>query len=101
MLCRWAKAIGAFVICATSSETKAEAARRAGCDAVIVAEDLTTAVRRLTSGRGVDIVYDAVGKDTFGQSVACLAPRGHLVGFGQASGGVGAHSIDRRANQSA
>jgi NADPH:quinone reductase-like Zn-dependent oxidoreductase len=103
ILCRWAKAIGAFVIGATSSETKAEAARRTGCDAVVIAgrEDLTTAVRRLTSGRGVDIVYDAVGKDTFGQSVACLAPRGHLVSFGQASGDVGTHSIDRLANQSA
>jgi NADPH:quinone reductase len=102
ILCRWAKAIGAYVIGATSSQTKAEAARRAGCDAVVITgrEDLATAVRRLTSGRGVDIVYDAVGKDTFGQSVACLAPRGHLVSFGQASGDVGAHSIDRLANQS-
>ena len=63
-------------------------------------EDLATAVMRLTSGRGVDIVYDAVGKDTFEQSVACLAPRGHLVSFGQASGDVGAHSIDRLASRS-
>ena len=55
---------------------------------------------RFTSGRGVDIVYDAVGKDTFEQSVACLAPRGHLVSFGQASGDVGTQSIDRLASRS-
>jgi NADPH:quinone reductase len=103
ILCRWAKALGAIVIGATSSEAKAQLARSAGCDAVLVYgdEDLATAVRRLTSGRGVDIVYDAVGRDTFEQSVACLAPRGHLVSFGQASGDVGAHSIDRLAIRSA
>jgi NADPH:quinone reductase len=58
-------------------------------DAVVIAgrEDPTTAVGRLASGPEVDIVYDAVGKDTFGQSVACLAPGGHLVSSGQASGG--------------
>ena len=99
ILCRWAKALGAIVIGAASSETKAETARRAGCDTVIVygREDLAVAVMRFTSGRGVDVVYDAVGKDTFDQSLACLAPRGHLVGFGQASGDVGAQSIDRLA----
>jgi NADPH:quinone reductase len=103
ILCRWAKALGAIVIGTTSSEAKAQAARSVGCDAVLVFgdEDLATTVRRLTSGRGVDIVYDAVGRDTFEQSVACLAPRGHLVSFGQASGDVGAHSIDRLANRSA
>ena len=56
---------------------------------------------RFTSGRGVDIVYDAVGKDTFEQSVECLAPRGHLVSFGQASGDVGTQSIDRLASRCA
>jgi hypothetical protein len=72
-------------------------------DAVVIAgrEDPTTAVGRLASGPEVDIVYDAVGKDTFGQSVACLAPGGHLVSFGQASVDVGAHSINSLANQSA
>jgi NADPH:quinone reductase len=103
ILCRWAKALGAIVIGTTSSEAKAQAARSVGCDAVLVFgdEDLATTVRRLTSGRGVDIVYDAVGRDTFEQSVACLAPRGHLVSFGQASGDVGAQSIDRLASRSA
>jgi NADPH2:quinone reductase len=100
ILCRWAKALGAIVIGTTSSEAKAQAARSVGCDAVLVF-GLATTLRRLTSGRGVDIVYDAVGRDTFEQSVACLAPRGHLVSFGQASGEVGAQSIDRLASRSA
>ena len=103
ILCRWAKSLGAVVIGAVSSDLKARAAREAGCDMVIVTsrEDLVTLVGRLTPGRGVDIVYDAVGKDTFEQSVACLAPRGHLVSFGQASGDVGLQSIDRLASRSA
>jgi NADPH:quinone reductase len=102
ILCRWAKALGATVIGATSSEAKAEKARRAGCAAVVLhgREDLAAAVMRLTDGRGADIVYDAVGKDTFELSVGCLAPRGHLVSFGQASGDVGTHSIDRLSHRS-
>ena len=55
---------------------------------------------RFTSGRGVDVVFDAVGKDTFERSVERLAPRGRLVSFGQASGDVGVHSIDRLASRS-
>jgi len=102
ILCHWAKTLGAVVIGATSSEAKADLARSVGCDAVIVygREDFAAAVMRFTSGRGVDIVYDAVGKDTFEQSVECLAPRGHLVSFGQASGDVGTQSIDRLASRS-
>ena len=73
-----------------------------GCDAVVVTtrEDFAAAVRRLTSGRGADVVFDAVGRDTFERSVESLAPRGHLVSFGQASGDVGAQSIDRLAVRS-
>ena len=55
---------------------------------------------RLTGGRGANVVYDAVGKDTFEGSIRALAPRGHLVSFGQASGDVGAYSIDRLATRS-
>jgi NADPH:quinone reductase-like Zn-dependent oxidoreductase len=55
---------------------------------------------QLTGGRGADVVYDAVGKDTFEGSIRALAPRGHLVSFGQASGDVGAYSIDRLATLS-
>ncbi len=55
---------------------------------------------RLTNGGGAQVVYDAVGKDTFEASLRSLAPRGHLVSFGQASGDVGAYSIDALASRS-
>jgi NADPH2:quinone reductase len=102
ILCQWAKTLGVTVIGATSSEAKAEEARRVGCNHVVVTsrEDFAKAVLNFTSGRGVDVVFDAVGKDTFERSVECLAARGRLVSFGQASGDVGAHSIDRLANRS-
>jgi NADPH:quinone reductase-like Zn-dependent oxidoreductase len=102
ILCRWAKALGATVIGATSSDAKAQEARAAGCDAVVVhgRDDIPSVVRDLTSARGADIVYDAVGKDTFELSVEILAPLGRLVSFGQASGDVGAKSIDRLADRS-
>jgi NADPH2:quinone reductase len=103
IISRWAKALGATVIGATSSDTKAEEAKRAGCNHVAVTsrEDFAKAVLNFTSGRGVDVVFDAVGKDTFERSVECLAARGRLISFGQASGDVGAHSIDRLAHRSA
>ena len=103
IISRWAKALGATVIGATSSEAKAQQAKRAGCDHVTVTSrgDFAEAVLNFTSGRGVDVVFDAVGKDTFEGSVECLAPRGRLISFGQASGDVGAHSIDRLAHRSA
>jgi NADPH:quinone reductase-like Zn-dependent oxidoreductase len=102
LLCRWAKALGATVIGSASSEAKGDQARRAGCDHVILSsrEDIAEAVMRFTDGRGVEVVYDAVGKDTFESSIQCLAPRGHLVSFGQASGDVGAYSIDKLASRS-
>ena len=101
LLCRWAKALGATVIGSVSSAAKGEEARRAGCDHVLVAApDIAAAVMKITQGRGVQVVYDAVGRDTFEASIHCLAPRGHLVSFGQASGDVGAYSIDRLASRS-
>jgi NADPH:quinone reductase len=102
ILCRWAKALGAFVIGATSSETKADEARRVGCDAVLLygRDDIGEAAMRLSGGHGMDVIYDAVGRDTFEASLRALAPRGHLVSFGQASGDVGAQSIDRLAGRS-
>jgi NADPH:quinone reductase-like Zn-dependent oxidoreductase len=102
ILSRWAKAMGATVVGATSSEAKAREARSAGCDHVAVTsqEDFVTALLDFTSGRGVDVVFDAVGKDTFVRSVACLASRGRLISFGQASGDVGVHSIDQLAARS-
>ena len=102
ILCRWAKALGATVIGVTSSEAKAEEAVLAGCDHVAVTnrEDFAKSALTFTVGRGVDAVFDAVGKDTFERSIECLASRGRLVSFGQASGDVGVHSIDRLANRS-
>jgi NADPH:quinone reductase-like Zn-dependent oxidoreductase len=102
LLCRWAKALGATVIGSTSSDAKAEQAHRVGCEHVIVSsrEDIAEAVKRFTNGRGVEVVYDAVGKDTFEASLSSLAPRGHLVSFGQASGDVGAYSVDKLAHRS-
>jgi NADPH:quinone reductase-like Zn-dependent oxidoreductase len=102
LLCRWAKALGAMVIGVTSTAAKAEKARGVGCDHAILAsaEPFADAVMRLTGGRGASVVYDAVGKDTFEGSVRALTPRGHLVSFGQASGDVGAYSIDSLASRS-
>lgn len=95
LLCQWAAYLGATVIGATSSEDKARAARDAGARHVILPGEasLEEQVRELTGGRGVDVVYDAVGRDSFAHSVAALAPRGHLVSFGQASGDIGAYDI--------
>jgi NADPH:quinone reductase-like Zn-dependent oxidoreductase len=102
ILCRWAAALGATVIGTTSNAAKAEQARQRGCAHVILytEEDFAEAVMRLTAGRGADVVYDSVGKDTFETSIRALAVRGHLVSFGQASGDVGVHSIDKLASRS-
>jgi NADPH2:quinone reductase len=102
LISQWAKALGATVIGATSSEAKAEGAKRARCDHIVVTsrDDFAKAALSFTSGRGVDVVFDAVGKDTFARSVECLAARGRLISFGQASGDVGVHSIDQLARRS-
>ncbi|MDJ0942819.1 MAG: zinc-binding dehydrogenase [Kiloniellales bacterium] len=103
LLCQWAKHLGATVIGATSSEAKARLARAAGADHVILpgAESLEAQVRARTGGRGADVIYDAVGRDSFAHSVAALANRGHLVSFGQASGDIGAWDIGSLASNSA
>ncbi len=102
LLCQWASAIGARVIGTVSTEEKAEHARAAGCAHVVVhaAEDFLVAVERLTAGRGVDVVYDGVGQTTFARSLEALAPRGHLVSHGQASGPVGSWDIGALAAKS-
>ncbi|MBI4950619.1 MAG: quinone oxidoreductase [Myxococcales bacterium] len=86
--CQWLKALGATVIGTVGSDAKAEVARAHGCDHAIVytREDFAARVRELTNGRGVPVVYDAVGRTTFPGSLASLEPRGMLVGFGNASG---------------
>jgi NADPH2:quinone reductase len=85
-----AKMRGARVIGTVSTEEKAQLAREAGADEVIIYTnaDFETETKRLTAGRGVQVVYDSVGKTCFEKSLNCLAPRGLLVLFGQASGPV-------------
>ena len=91
LLCQIAKMRGAHVIGTVSTEEKAALARAAGADEVILytQEDFEAAVKRLRGGRGVQVVYDSVGKTTFDKGLNCLAPRGYLVLFGQSSGSVG------------
>ena len=89
LACQWARALGARVIGVVGSAAKAELARAHGCAEVVVpGEDLARRVRELTQGRGVPVVYDSVGRDTFEASLECLAPRGLMVSFGNASGPV-------------
>ncbi len=88
IVCQWAKHLGATVIGTVGSDEKAELAKAHGCDHPIVytREDFTARVRELTDGKGVPVVYDSVGKDTFMGSLDCLQPRGLMVTFGNASG---------------
>ena len=90
LLTQMAKLRGARVFGTVSTEDKAQLARDAGADEVILysQQDFQAEVRRLTDGRGVNVVYESVGKDTFDKSLDSLAPRGYLVLFGQSSGPV-------------
>jgi len=102
LLCQWASHLGATVIGTAGSPARAEIARRAGCAHVVLyrEQDFVAEVRRLTGGRGVDAAYDSVGQDTFDGSLECLALRGHLVNFGQASGPVPPFQVQRLAAKS-
>lgn len=88
LACQWLNRLGARVIGTVGSDEKAELARGSGCHETIVytRENFVKRVRELTEGRGVSVVYDSVGKSTFADSLDCLAPRGMLVSFGNASG---------------
>lgn len=88
LLVQVARRLGATVYGTASTAEKARLAREAGADHVILytEEDFVEAIRRLTDGRGVDVVYDSVGKTTAERSMDCLRPRGYLVLFGNASG---------------
>ncbi|HVM83974.1 MAG TPA: zinc-binding dehydrogenase [Candidatus Binatia bacterium] len=90
LVCQWARQIGATVIGTVGSAEKARIARAAGCAyPILYAEtDFVDRVMEITEGRGCDVVYDAVGADTFMKSYEALAVRGHLVSFGQASGPI-------------
>ncbi len=90
LLVQIARKHGAFIIGTTSTEEKAQIARAAGADEVILytQKDFEVEVKRITNGRGVDVVYDSVGKDTFEKGLNCLRPRGYMVLYGQSSGAV-------------
>jgi NADPH2:quinone reductase len=90
LLVQVAKRTGAYLIGTAGSPAKAELAHAAGADEVIlyVEQDFEAEVKRLTGGKGVDVVYDSVGKTTFARSLNCLRPRGMMVLWGQASGAV-------------
>jgi NADPH:quinone reductase len=88
ILCQWARALGANVIGVVGSEAKAEIARRHGARHVLISgrDELVAGVKKLTRGAGVAVVYDAVGKDTFMDSLDCIRRLGLMVSFGNASG---------------
>ena len=90
--CQWAKTLGATVIGTVSTDAKAALAKAHGCDHTIVTsrEDILARVKDITGAKGVPVVYDSIGRDTFAASMACLAPRGMFVSFGQSSGPVAA-----------
>ena len=90
IVCQWARALGATVIGTVSSDEKAALAKAHGCDHTIIytRENFVERVKAITSGRGVRVVYDSIGKDTFMGSLECLRPMGMMVLFGAASGPV-------------
>ncbi len=90
MASQWAKALGATMIGTVSSKEKADLALASGCTHVIdyMSEDFVARVKEITDGKGCDVVYDSIGKDTFQGSLDCLKPKGLLVSFGNASGPV-------------
>lgn len=88
--CQWLRQLGVTVIGTVGSEEKAQLAKRHGCRHPVLykSESLADAVKKITRGKGVPVVYDSVGASTFEQSLDCLAPRGLFVSFGNASGPV-------------
>ena len=90
IVCQWAKALGCAVIGTVSTEAKATLARAHGCDFTInyTTENFAERVKEITGGKGVPVVYDSIGKDTFFDSLDCLQPLGMMVSFGNASGPV-------------
>jgi NADPH2:quinone reductase len=90
LLCQIAKRRGAWIVGTTSTPAKAQLAREAGADEIILytEQDFVQEVKRLTNGAGVQVVYDSVGKTTFDGSLDCLVLRGMMVLFGMSSGPV-------------
>ena len=102
LLCQMIKMAGGYVIGTTSTQEKAEMARQAGAEEVILYTqvDFQDEVARITDGQGLNVVYDSVGKDTFDKSLACLGPLGYMVLFGQSSGFVPPFDVRRLADKS-
>jgi len=102
ILCQWAKYLGAIVIGTVGSDEKVAIAKKAGCKHVIVTskEKFAERVAQITKGKGVPVVYDGVGKDTFMGSLDCLAPLGLMVVFGSASGAVAPFDLGVLAKRS-
>ena len=102
LLVQWAKHLGATVIGTVGSAEKAKLARECGADHVILyrEENFLDRVQALTNRRGVDVVYDSVGQDTFLRSIDCLAYFGTAVSFGQSSGAVEPFAVSRLAARS-
>jgi NADPH:quinone reductase len=90
VLSQWAKHLGATVIGTVSTEEKAKLVKDHGCDYALIhgKDDIVKAVKEITGGVGVPVVYDSIGKDTFMSSLDCLRPRGLMVLYGQSSGAV-------------
>ena len=90
ILCQWAKYLGATVIGTVGSDAKAPLAKKAGCRHVLITsrDKVSERVKQITKGAGVPVVYDGIGKDTFMDSLDCLAPLGLMVTYGNASGAV-------------
>ncbi|HEY6517454.1 MAG TPA: quinone oxidoreductase [Steroidobacteraceae bacterium] len=101
-LVRWAKHLGATVLATVGSEEKAAIARSCGADHVILyrKENFVDRVAQITGGKGVEVVYDSVGADTFTGSLNCLDYLGTLVNFGQSSGSVPPFAVSRLAAKS-
>ncbi|WP_427312831.1 quinone oxidoreductase family protein [Cupriavidus sp. H39] len=99
--CQWLKALGVTVIGTVGSDEKAELARANGCAHTIVytRESFVERVREITNGKGVPAVYDSIGADTFRGSLDCLAPRGTMVSFGNASGPVPPFDLSALGNK--
>jgi NADPH2:quinone reductase len=99
--CQWARALGVTMIGTVGSDEKAELAKAHGCVHTINynKENFVERVREITEGRGVPVVYDSIGKDTFLGSLDCLAPLGMMVSFGSASGPVPPFSLNELASR--
>jgi NADPH2:quinone reductase len=93
--CQWARALGVTMIGTAGSDEKAALARQYGCAHTIVytRENFVERVKEITNGKGVPVVYDSIGKDTFPASLDCLSPRGFFVSFGSASGPIPSFNI--------